>query len=243
MGEILQSVIIELIKRAITFNLVARSLAPGPTGGLTTPPRPPAGLISPHQRFLDPPLGRTGEEEGYGSPVWCPQCDIKLNSKEADITRAGIKRNQESLHERMVESSSNKFHSAFVGDNVIIPIQRPDRMTSLGQLNLLGFITGVGDSCYTIGARDGTLINGYTRNQFDLCSSKFIQTSTVPCSSISRTSAMRNASLGIEGGSFCRCKYCKTNRCACKKAFRTCNTKCHQGHKCFNSCQRAFVPR
>ena len=28
-----------------------------PTGGLKAPPRPPAGVISPHQRFLDPPLG------------------------------------------------------------------------------------------------------------------------------------------------------------------------------------------
>ena len=137
-------------------------------------------------------------------------------------------------------SSSKKFHPACVGDNVIIPIQRPDRMTSLGQRNLLGVITGVGDSCYTIGARDGTLNNEYTRNQFDLCFSKFIQPSTVPCSSISQTSAMRNASLGIEGGSFCRCKYCKTNRYACKKAFRTCNTKCHQGHKCFNSWPESF---
>ena len=61
------------------------------------------------KRYIHVICGRTGEEEGYGSPVWCPQCDIKSNSKEADITRAGIKRNQERLHERMVESSSKKF--------------------------------------------------------------------------------------------------------------------------------------
>ena len=62
---------------------------------------------------------------------WCLQYDIKLNSEEADITRAGIKRNQEKLHESMVECSSMKFHPGCVGDNVIIPIQSLDRMTSL----------------------------------------------------------------------------------------------------------------
>ena len=129
--------------------------------------------------------GRTGEEQCYGSPIWCPQSDIKSNSKEGNITRAGIKRNQERLHERMDESSSKKFHPASVGDYVIIPIQRPDRMTSLAQRNLLAVITGVADSCYTIRTRAGTLINEYTRNQFDLCSSQFIQHGTVPCSLIS----------------------------------------------------------
>ena len=60
-------------------------------------------------------------------------------------------------------------------------------MTSLGQRNLLGVITGVSDKAViTIGTRDGTLNNEYTRNQFDLCSSKFMQPSTVPCSSISQ---------------------------------------------------------
>ena len=39
--------------------------------------------------------------------------------------------------------------------------------------------------------------------------------------------AMPKASLGIESGSACRCKYCKTFRCLCKKGGRICNIKCH----------------
>ena len=101
---------------------------------------------------------------------------------------------------------------------MIIPIERPDRMTSLGQRNLIGEVTEVESNNYTIGTRDGILTNGYSRNQFELCATNFIQPNNIPSSSISQTTAMRNASFGIIGGAFCRFKHCKTNRCACRKA-------------------------
>ena len=46
--------------------------------------------------------------------------------------------------------------------------------------------------------------------------------------------AMRKASLGIESGSACRCKYCKTFRCPRKKGGRICNSICHKGKACYN---------
>ena len=134
----------------------------------------------------------------------------------------------------MLQSSAKKFHPAYVGDNVIIPIERPDKMTSLGQRNLIGVVTGVENNNYTIGTRDGILNNEYSRNQFDLCSNNFIQPDSIPSSTITQTAAMRNASFGIVGGAFCRCKFCKTYRYPCKRASRSCNTKCQKGQKCFN---------
>ena len=58
--------------------------------------------------------------------------------------RAGIKRNQEKLHERMLNTSSKKLRPAEVGDTVVIPIAQPDKVNSLGPRNMLGCITGKG---------------------------------------------------------------------------------------------------
>ena len=72
--------------------------------------------------------GRTDGQEGYGTPVWCLRCDIGVNTNEAENIRAGIKRNQTKLHQRMLQSSLKKFqlvlekcHNSYW----------PDRMTSL----------------------------------------------------------------------------------------------------------------
>ena len=93
--------------------------------------------------------GITDGEEGYGTPVWYPRCDIGENSNEAENIRAGIKLNQNKLHQRMLQFSEKKCHPASVGDDVIIPIERPDRMTSLGQRNLFGEVTEVESDNYT----------------------------------------------------------------------------------------------
>ena len=66
----------------------------------------------------------------------------------------------------MLQSSANKFHPAYAGDNVFIPVERPDKITILGQRNLIGVVTGVETNNYTIGTRDGILNNEYSRNNF-----------------------------------------------------------------------------
>ena len=167
--------------------------------------------------------------------MWCPKCDIEANKDQRESVRRGIKRKQEQLHQRMVNSAAKRFEPAHVGDNVINPIERPNQMDSLGQQNMLGVVSSISDDDYTIGTKSGTLNHSYTRNQFDLCSSnRFLQTSDIPVTTVTQTCAMRSASLGIQERSFCRCTNCKTNRCTCRKSFRTCNTKCHLGKKCFN---------
>ena len=87
------------------------------------------------------------------------------------------------LHQRMISSSPKRYEPALVGDNVTIPIERPDKMNSLGQQNVLGVITitGVSDDVYTIGTKYGSLCSSYTRNQFDLCTSnRFLHPSDIP---------------------------------------------------------------
>ena len=64
------------------------------------------------------------------------------------------------------------------------------------------------------------------RNQFDFCSSKiFLQPISVPVVTISQTYAIRNAFLGIDTSSCCRCSHCKSNRCPCRKSSQSCGDK------------------
>ena len=104
-----------------------------------------------------------------------PRCDISLKSSEGDNIRTGIKSNQHKLHDRMLQSSVKKFHPVSVEDNLIIPIERPDKLTTLGQRNLIGVVTEVENDNYTIGTRDGNLVNEYSRDQFTLCSANSFQ--------------------------------------------------------------------
>ena len=148
--------------------------------------------------------------------------------------RAGIKRSQESLHYRMLNSSSKKLKPAHIGNTVIIPISEPDKVNSLGPRNIIGCITDKDDSTYIVGTSQGTISVAYTRNQFELCPSNLLSIESVPPETVTQTEVTQSASLGITNGSSCRCKFCKTQRCPCKKSGRACNTKRHKGHCCFN---------
>ena len=81
-----------------------------------------------------------------------------------DTLRAGIRRNLERQQERMLNASSKKFKHAQVGDSVLIPISKPDKISSLGHRNILGCITSGDDSTYSIGASQGTLAGSHNRN-------------------------------------------------------------------------------
>ena len=105
-------------------------------------------------------------DEGFGSMVWCPNCDIKEQNKNREQVRLGIKRNQECLHNRMLSCSNKRFKRAHVGESVLIPITRPDTMSSIAPRNLTGCITSKEDDMYTIGTSEGVLASNYTRNQF-----------------------------------------------------------------------------
>ena len=58
--------------------------------------------------------GRPEGEEGYGGSVVCPPCDLSSRRDACEEMRAGIKRNQERQHERMLNASTKKFKQAQV---------------------------------------------------------------------------------------------------------------------------------
>ena len=73
-------------------------------------------------RYIHVPCGRSNGEEGYGTSVWCSACEIRMKNKECDNVGIGITRNQENLHRRMINATSNKLKHAEIGNSVVIPI-------------------------------------------------------------------------------------------------------------------------
>ena len=134
----------------------------------------------------------------------------------------------------MLNSSNKNFKMEEVGNSILMPISQPDTMSSIGPRNLPEYITSKEDDLFSIGNTEGIFSCNYTRNQFDICTTKIISLEDKPSRILTSTEAMRKASLGLESGSACRCKYCKTFRCPCKKRGRICNSKCHKGKACFN---------
>ena len=61
-----------------------------------------------------------------------------------------------------------KLQPAEVENSVIIPISRPDKINSLGPRNIVGCITSIDNSTYTVGTPQGTISVPYTRIQFVL---------------------------------------------------------------------------
>ena len=62
--------------------------------------------------------GRPAGEEGYGSNVWCPRCDLDVKRDKHEVMRVGIKRKQDVLHQRMISSAAKRYEPALVGDNI-----------------------------------------------------------------------------------------------------------------------------
>ena len=127
----------------------------------------------------------------------------------------------------MLKRSFNMLPEGSVGDNVVLPISKPDVRTTLGCRNMIGVITVNQDGMYTISTKQGTFDTPFTRNQFHLCPSKIIRLEETPSSSISYTSAMQNASLNVTYS--CKCKNCKSARCPCVRGKRICHSRCHGG--------------
>ena len=183
--------------------------------------------------FIHVICGRTEGEEGYGSEVWCPACDLLAKNANSTSLRIGIKRSQNKCHERMLSYSSKRIKPAKIGDNIVIPISKPDKLSTIGPRNILGCITDQIDDVYSVGTLEGIISVGYTRNQFELATTGSISPSMIPQKQVTQTEIMQNKSLG-KGPNACKCKGCSTNRCPCRKASRHCTTKCHSGKVCMN---------
>ena len=64
-----------------------------------------------------------GQEEGFGSPVWCTECWV--DARDVDLLEGcrAAKRGQERQISRMEKQSSKRLRSFEVGENVLFSIQ------------------------------------------------------------------------------------------------------------------------
>ena len=130
----------------------------------------------------------------------------------------------------MLKSSADRLSTANIGDNILLPIAKPDIMSSIGSKNMMGVVLDKQNYFFSVGTRQ--LESTYTRNQFDVCPTKFLKIDSVPDNKISLTTAMRSASLFVT--SSCKCRFCNTLRCPCRKSRVDCNSRCHLGKACHN---------
>ena len=89
---------------------------------------------------------------------------------------------------------------------------------------------------FTLGTRHGMLESQYSHNQFEPVRERFIVETDVPSVEIGVREAARLHSLNGGQGVFkCTCTTkCLTKKCKCKKANRTCNSRCHKNRSCNN---------
>ena len=84
--------------------------------------------------------------------------------------RLNIKHSQEKCNQRMLNASNKQFKPAEIGDNIIIPISKPDKLSRIGPRNIVGCITNQVKNIYSVGTSEGESSVGYTRNQFPISS-------------------------------------------------------------------------
>jgi hypothetical protein len=90
---------------------------------------------------------------------------------------------------------------------------------------------------YKLGTKAGTLWGLYTRNQFELSDSKFLDIGSI---NNENEPAVRIVSLcDWQGFTRCGCSTtgktrCNTKRCLCKKCGILCNSRCHPNMSMYN---------
>ncbi|CAH1983819.1 unnamed protein product [Acanthoscelides obtectus] len=139
---------------------------------------------------------------------------------------------------KKMKEASHKVHPpAKVEDNIIIPTPDVDR--AKGDLrNVIGVVLEASDDgFYKIATKHGILQKLYCRNEFDICTQKFLLEEEVnKDNEISLRTAAIKHSVGTGQGFFkCSCtKKCMSNRCLCKKNNVLCNSICHNSLTCNN---------
>ena len=173
--------------------------------------------------------------EGYGAPVWCKNCYLGEREDAIQHSRATAKRGQERLINRMEKQSVKKARVLNIGDNIILPIPVVDKRSPFDPPNLAGVITnGSEEGYYKIGTLAGTLDRSYLSTEIELSHSKFLLPKDVPETTVTLRQAILSSSLG-KHRLYCSCiSGCGSNRCRCRRAKNTCNSKCHRKLSCHN---------
>ena len=88
-------------------------------------------------KFIHAICGRQIGEEGYGRNVSCASCDLSTKNEISATLPLNIKRSQEKCHQRMLNANGKRFKPAEIGDNTIIPISKPDKLSTISPRNIL----------------------------------------------------------------------------------------------------------
>lgn len=110
-----------------------------------------------------------------------------------------------------------------------------------GPCNVIAIVIYKDELGYKLGTKSGTLRGLYTRNQFELSDSKFLDIGSINNENeLSLRQAVSSVSL-CDGQGFTQCrsttgeKHCNTKRCLCKKSGLLCNSHCHLNITCSNT--------
>ncbi|XP_060522326.1 uncharacterized protein LOC132699554 [Cylas formicarius] len=180
----------------------------------------------------------------------CDGCDILLNSecnKMCDIgtvqsqinnARAESKENLHKQAKRMKLISDASHPPAKVGMTVRIKVPEVDKGRGDSRAILGCLLTKTDDDYFQIGRRNRILKGLYSRSQFSVCPENILTPNDIQDNAIElplRTIATKQSIGTAQGFSKCQWKTkCTTNRCACLKAKKMCNSKCHGSLNCSN---------
>ena len=65
----------------------------------------------------------------------------------------------------MLKSSADRLSTANIGDNILLPIAKPDIMLSIGSKNMMGVVLDKQNDSFSVGTRHGQLESTYTRGR------------------------------------------------------------------------------
>ncbi|XP_068232019.1 uncharacterized protein [Palaemon carinicauda] len=159
--------------------------------------------------------------------------EIKRLRREAADT-------QTSQAERMVKRSRVNLRAGEQGDNVAVPVLLVDRGRGHPRNILCVIIDRRKDTHqYRIAVKAGILSGLYSRNRFDLCPQRLLNTDEM---NTGKTVSLRSAVIsqsasGEQGFTRCICtgiQKCSTRRCKCLKAGLLCNSRCYSSLNCCN---------
>lgn len=163
-------------------------------------------------------------------------CDL-CSKKDAIINnRIEAKANLAEQAKKMKSLSNIKYPPCNVGDNVRVKIPDVDRGRGDFRNIILTVLQCSENGLYKLGNEKGTIPEMFSRNQFTVCESKFVNIENVSADKKSlRQLANLQSTSGGQGFKKCHCKTkCGTKKCLCKAANILCNSKCHSSLSCNN---------
>jgi hypothetical protein len=167
-------------------------------------------------------------------------CQLCSNEKDISTERSQAAESLNRQTTRMRNRSEQILTEFEIGQNVLILIPNIDRRKG-DPRNVMAVVTERIHNGYKLGTSGGLLLGAYTRNQFELSDSQFLDKETVDkTSEISLRNAVRSVSVcGGQGFTKFRCSAsgklrCSTKTCACKKDVGLCNSRCYPSIACNN---------